>query len=352
LIWRKGHDLLLQAWLAAFAGRDDVALVVKNVGANSVYRTGEATALSDHIASGALPRVILIGDELSDDDLGSLYRACDVLVHPYRGEGFAMNVLEAMACGLPVIVTEGGPTDEFCPPEAGWRIRSCRAEFPTNRVDSLDTVGRPWVLEPDVGHLAELLVEAAASPAERRMRGEAGAQAVRGLRWDDVAERYRQRLATLATRRPRLAGADDPEPYPLEGGQLLLLATPAWRGTDRLGDLLAQWCTPEAQASDATLVLLADPEVDGTAEDLETHVNAAAARAGVSLDDAGDINIVMEPGGATRDVRLHAAVDAYVVLHSGAPGHERLARAAGNVVLEPDEGAIATLLGEAVGAIA
>ena len=54
--------------------------------------------------------------------MAALYRSCDVLVHPYRGEGFAMPVLEAMASGLPVVVTAGGPTDEFCPDAAGWRI--------------------------------------------------------------------------------------------------------------------------------------------------------------------------------------------------------------------------------------
>ena len=49
----------------------------------------------------------LLDDELDDDEVAALYRACDVLVHPYRGEGFAMPVLEAMACGLPVITTGG-----------------------------------------------------------------------------------------------------------------------------------------------------------------------------------------------------------------------------------------------------
>jgi len=335
LIWRKGPDLLLRAWREAFAGRDDVALVVKCVGADSVYRNGDGAELHEHAASGTLPRVLMIEDELGDAELASLYRACDVLVHPYRGEGFAMGVLEAMACGRPVIVTAGGPTDEFCPLAAGWRIRSTRALFPSDRVDSLDTVGRPWVLEPDRAQLVELLREAARDRGERERRGAAARGAAAALTWDAVAARYGERIAALARRRPRLAGPAAVEPYPLSGGGLQLLAVPAWRGEDRLGELLCNWCTPAVRASDATLVLLADPEVDGAPEELEARVRAAAQALDCDLELAGDINVLMEPAGPTRDARLHAAVDAYVVLHDGCPGHERLARASGNAVLEP-----------------
>ncbi|MGD0196451.1 MAG: glycosyltransferase [Solirubrobacteraceae bacterium] len=353
LIWRKGHDLLLAAWREAFAGREDVALVVKCVGAASVYRTGEGAAIREHAASGALPRIVMVEEELSDEQLAGLYRACDVFVHPYRGEGFAMGVLEAMACGLPVIVTAGGPTDEFCPSDAGWRINSRRTEFPSDRVDSLETVGRPWVLEPDHGHLVELLRAAAADRGEREQRAAAAVAAANGLSWNAVAERYRERIAALAQMPPRLAGAGvDAEPYPLSGDGMQFLATPAWRGQDRLGELLREWCSPAARASGATLVLLADPHVDGTPQELEAHVLAAAAAAGADLEQAGDINVVMEPIGAERDTRLHCAIDAYVVLHDGSPGHVRLAREHGNVLLEPGDGQLARLLESALSAVA
>ena len=124
LIWRKGPDVLLEAFKLAFSERDDVELVIKDFGAEGIYRGGAREPFHEHAASGVLPRLSLISDELSSDELAELYRSCDVLVHPYRGEGFGMPVLEAMACALPVIATGGGPTDEFCPPDAGWRIRS------------------------------------------------------------------------------------------------------------------------------------------------------------------------------------------------------------------------------------
>jgi hypothetical protein len=349
LIWRKGEDVLLAAWREAFAGREDVVLVVKDVGAAGVYRNSDRTAFLEYAAGGAPPPVVLLADDLDPAQLAALYRACDVLVHPYRGEGFAMPVLEAMACGLPVITTAGGPTDEFCPPAAGWRIPSRRVEFPSDRVEQLPTVGRPWVLEPDRAALVELLATAAADPAERMRRGTAAREAAAALSWDAVASSYAERLRAVRRRAPLLAVPAAIEPYPLsDDAPWRLLAAPAWRGRDRLGALLAEWCASCAARLGASLVLLADPRVDGTAAELEAHVLEAASRAGADLEGAGDINLLMEPHGAERDARLHAAVNAYAILHSGAPGHERLAREAGNAVLDPGCGRIDELLGVAV----
>jgi glycosyltransferase involved in cell wall biosynthesis len=340
LIWRKGPDVLLAAWKAAFAGREDVVLIVKDVGATGVYREGEREEMVAYAAGGALPRVVLLQDELSDEQVAALYRACDVLVHPYRGEGFAMPVLEAMACGLPAIVTEGGPTDEFCPPQAGWRIRATRWEFPSDRVSSFDTVGRPWVLEPDAGHLAELLVEVAADPRERAARGAAARAAAEAYGWDGVAERYGERIEALAAK-PRIAPVE-PRAFE-EDVALRVLATPAWRGQDRLAELLSEWVAAGERTSGACLYLLADPRVDGGPEELEARVLAT----GVDLDGAGDITVLL--AGPEEDRSLHAGVDAYVPLHDACAGHERMARAAGRRILALDGNSLGGFLAEAIG---
>ena len=354
LIGRKGADVLFDAWLTAFAGRDDVTLVLKDFGADGIYRDSGREPIRQHVASGALPRIVLIDDELSTEALASLYRACDVLVHPYRGEGFAMPVLEAMACGLPVIVTDGGPTDEFVPADAGWRIPAARAWFPEHRIDTLETHGRPWMLEPDGGHLVALLRQAdAADDDELEARGIAGRAAAQRYSWDTVGSLYQERVTALAARRPRLATAAVHEPFPLEEEvNLRVLAAPAWRGKDRLGRLLSEWVAATTRDTSACLYLVADPGVDGEPEVLETHILLAAAEAGVDIDAGADINVLMEPAVAERDVRLHAAVDAYVPLHDACSGHERLARAADSAVIELGGGDLAALVAEVQHAVA
>src|SRR5262249_8574156 len=127
-IARKGPDVLLEGYRRAFAGRDDVTLVVKDVGAATFYKHVSAAGELLEAHGDALPQVVSLTEALDRAGLAALSRSCDALVHPYRGEGFGMPVLEAMACGLPVVVTGGGPTDEFCPPGAGWRIASSRIE--------------------------------------------------------------------------------------------------------------------------------------------------------------------------------------------------------------------------------
>ncbi len=89
-IHRKGFDILLGAYARAFTAADDVCLVVKGMGAGSFYhgQTAEADIARLRATPGA-PEVEYLDRPLSEKELAGLYAACDCLVLPYRGEGFA-----------------------------------------------------------------------------------------------------------------------------------------------------------------------------------------------------------------------------------------------------------------------
>jgi glycosyltransferase involved in cell wall biosynthesis len=49
---------------------------------------------------------------LSDEQLVKVYQDADLLVHPSRYEGFGLQIAEAMACGVPVVCSNGGSLPE------------------------------------------------------------------------------------------------------------------------------------------------------------------------------------------------------------------------------------------------
>lgn len=57
---------------------------------------------------------------ISNDTLAHLYQAFDVLANPSMGEGFGIPVLEAQACGIPVITSNHSAMPELT--RAGWLV--------------------------------------------------------------------------------------------------------------------------------------------------------------------------------------------------------------------------------------
>jgi glycosyltransferase involved in cell wall biosynthesis len=100
--------------------------------------------------------------EASDEELACLYRGAAVVAYPSLYEGFGIPVLEAMACGAPVVTSRGGATEEI----AG---------------------GAAVLVDPlEVESIASGLGEALARRAELRARGLQRAQA---FSWDEAAAR-------------------------------------------------------------------------------------------------------------------------------------------------------------------
>jgi glycosyltransferase involved in cell wall biosynthesis/tetratricopeptide (TPR) repeat protein len=199
-ILRKGPDVLLNAYLRTFTDKDDVCLVIKDFGGRDVYKgqTIERSIREAQARSGA-PEILHLTEDMTPDELPGLYGACDCLVHPYRGEGFGLPVLEAMAVGLPVIVTEGGSTDDFAPANVAYRIPSKSVEVPNWAGPEL--VGSPTWLEPDQGVLEQRMRAVFQDPeAGRRMGRAASAHVHQSWTWDCAATRVLERLKSLASR--------------------------------------------------------------------------------------------------------------------------------------------------------
>jgi len=61
---------------------------------------------------------------ISKEDLREYYQAADWFLHPSKAEGLGLSVLEAMACGLPVIATDTGAMTELLADNRGILVPS------------------------------------------------------------------------------------------------------------------------------------------------------------------------------------------------------------------------------------
>jgi len=101
----KGHALLVEAFRRLCARRDDVILVLTGDG---YVRPEIEAAVRDHDLGD---RVRFAGN-VTRDEIPLYVAACDVLVLPSKNEGMPLCVLEAFACGRPVVCTRVGGTPE------------------------------------------------------------------------------------------------------------------------------------------------------------------------------------------------------------------------------------------------
>ena len=170
---RKGADILLRAWAAAFAAHDPVRLLIKS------FPNRHNTIADDLDALRAehpdLAAVELIEADLDEAALAALYARSDVMVLPSRGEGYNLPAAEALAAGLRLIVTGAGGHMDFCQ-ACDPRVRLLRYRHALS-TSHLATPHSLW-LEPDPDDLVGALRDAVSTEASAETWVEPGAEPI------------------------------------------------------------------------------------------------------------------------------------------------------------------------------
>ena len=98
---RKGGDMVLEAFISEFGNNKDVQLIMKG---------------RKHVAPFKqipVPNTKYVFEDYTDEQMKNLLKETHCFVFPSRGEGFGLPPLEAMAHGIPTILTCGSAMAGF-----------------------------------------------------------------------------------------------------------------------------------------------------------------------------------------------------------------------------------------------
>ncbi len=196
---RAGFDSLFAAW-AAYLDRArgvDAALVKKS----RLY-------LHTAIENGGYPVSLLMqryglennillnpgikpGECFPEEVIAATHNASDIVVSAARGEGFGLNILEAMSCAIPCIVPDYG-----CPAEYGGEAVS-RVPIAATFNPEFATTDFAIV---NVDEMANRMLDLAVNPEKRAHMGDKGREITATMTWKVFIEQWAAAIANVMDR--------------------------------------------------------------------------------------------------------------------------------------------------------
>lgn len=164
--WLEGHNL---AEIASMYGVGDMVMF------NSKMKK-----LHDGIPESS--------DDMQSIGLVQLYNSADLFVLPSQVEGFGLPIAEAMACGLPVMVTKYA---------AGWEVASPAGRGIRVKDWEVHKSGTLYAnVDPD--YMASEIVRLSKSPKELSRMSELGLQRVKDFNWENFHQVLIQQCEAVA----------------------------------------------------------------------------------------------------------------------------------------------------------
>lgn len=144
---RKHGQLTFETFRQVFGNRTDVHLTIKAHNFSTIRDYDMYGSIRTRMSN--ISNVTVLPNDVSQEEMKTIYWSHDVLIYPSAGEGFGFIPLQALATGMPVICTEAwAPYSEYLGPLA----------LGSSLVDS------PWpnmhpgkMYKPDREHLAALM---------------------------------------------------------------------------------------------------------------------------------------------------------------------------------------------------
>ncbi|QJR36436.1 glycosyltransferase [Gemmatimonas groenlandica] len=310
----------------AFTASDDVLLHLVLPSRREGDLSAWSARLMSDVSAGRrhpnLPALWVDSSPIAYDEMPSLYRSSDVLLHVGTATGRGRTLREAMACGVPVIATDDDLSRQIVGTDAGWRVPPF--------ADTSAAAGA-W---------HSTLINAMQMATDVSERGKrARAAHARSQTFITVGASRRamaEALTHWGTLTPRALRADTPSAttsrFALQSPRsLVILAHADWHnGTSpAIARAFAGACSTD---DDVTLAICLDPAQGVSAEDATDRLRAAMQLAGGSDAQWPDMLLIEDPLDSDTLHRLRASADIVVAVRD--PAAAAAARAAGCAVID------------------
>ena len=178
-VWqpRKAWVVLLEAYCQEFVSDENVTLVLKVFpDRGQTPETIEVEAerfIQDRLGCplDEAPAIRFVHDSIPVNDMPRMYHSADCFVLPTRGEGWGRPLMEAMACGLPVIAPTFGGQSAFMNADNAYIVDHTVVPVSPEVAEQYPKfAGHNWA-EPSLSHLRQLMRQVYSQPSQSRATG-------------------------------------------------------------------------------------------------------------------------------------------------------------------------------------
>jgi glycosyltransferase involved in cell wall biosynthesis len=185
---RKNYQLLFRAYVEEFRPDEPVELVV-----HFGHVIDPSRLLSKLGLPGRHARITVSPPILTREKMVELYQSAHAFVLPTRGEGWGLPIIEAMACGLPVVTTGIGPILEYSSRATALLLDYKLIPARDPQFDEYFQWGR-WA-EPDLEQLRYFMRWLFENPLAGRELGWRAAEQIRtNWTWGNAVQKIEQAL--------------------------------------------------------------------------------------------------------------------------------------------------------------